>query len=394
MVLPRIKMVVLNHGVDLGGAEIVLLNTLEHLDNTKFYPILVVPQPGPLMERAQNLGIECQVVGLSERTLRLERTRIRPNILSGLLVLPFMWRLANYLKSVCPDIIYTNSTKAHIYGSVVAGWLHIPLIWRLNDVVDASGFHKLVRLFIYFFAKYFPQKILCVSRAVKEPLKKVGVSHEKLHTLYYGLDEVLLKPRSGRNKKGDGSVVIGNIGRLTPLKGQDIFIRAAVALLRRYPHLRFLIVGDSYYDRSDFEKQLKFLVKQSGVEEHVVFTGFVDDIPGFLEDIDILVNTSVRPDAFGMSVLEGMAAGKAVVATDYVGAKEIIESGKNGFILPSNDVSALVDVLQMLIEKPAKIKSLGREARRTVVRDFTLEKYIDQLEEFLIEVVSSRTRPV
>lgn len=384
--MKKCKLVILNHGLELGGAEMILLDWLRYIDRERFLPILIVPHPGPLMEEATLLGITCRIVSLNRKFLRLKRTRLGPNLIFSAFLIPFFFKLKKLFTVLQADIIMTNSTKAHIYGSIVARWMKLPLVWRLNDVVDERGFHAAIITLIVYTAKIFPTLILCGSNAVQEPLLKGGVNPNKLQILYNGLNPTVWEC-SYYQQINNKPIVIANIGRLTPLKGQDIFINAAIRLcLDGDSKIRFLIVGQALYDLSDFEEQLKLQVERASLTKLIRFTGFVRNIPRLLQEVDIIAHTSVLPDSFPTTILEGMAAGKAIIASDCGGAREMIKNGVNGILVPPKDEKALFEAMLKLKENPALIAALGRAARCTLESQFHIHTILSRLENCLIHV--------
>jgi glycosyltransferase involved in cell wall biosynthesis len=177
----------------------------------------------------------------------------------------------------------------------------------------------------------------------------------------------------------EGEVVIGNAGRLVRQKAQEYLVDLAVELKKRKKNVKILIAG---YGR--LEAQLREYARSSGVEDRIVFLGFVDDMKSFLDSIDIFVLTSLW-EGFGYVIVEAMANSRPVVAFDVSSNPEIIEDGKNGYLIPPYDIGLLTDRVVQLVENRRLSKQLGAYAKDSVYKRFNYDLALRKVEEFLME---------
>ena len=152
-----------------------------------------------------------------------------------------------------------------------------------------------------------------------------------------GDDEPIQKP--------DGELWFATIGGLTPLKGHDVFLKAAAIVRRERPEARFLIVGsiDAPEQGLDYPGHLRALADRLHLETVVRFLGQRHDVQRLLRQIDVVVQCNTAPEAFGRSVAEAMSAGLPVIASQGWSFSELIEDGRTGWLVPPGDVQALAD---------------------------------------------------
>ena len=177
----------------------------------------------------------------------------------------------------------------------------------------------------------------------------------------------------------EGEVVLGNAGRLVRQKAQKYLVDLAVELKKRKHNVKILIAG---YGR--LEAQLREYARSSGVEDRIVFMGFVDDMKSFLDSIDIFVLTSLW-EGFGYVIVEAMANRRPVVAFNVSSNPEIIEDGKNGYLIPPYDIGLLSDRVVQLIENKRLRKQLGDYAKESVYERFNYDLALSTVEKFLLE---------
>jgi glycosyltransferase involved in cell wall biosynthesis len=176
----------------------------------------------------------------------------------------------------------------------------------------------------------------------------------------------------------ESELVVGNIGRLDWWKGHEYFLEAVADLSQKFPHIRALIVGppESSPKNQAYFQKLRELTLTLGLENKVVFTGFRSDVPCLMSAVDIIVLSSSEPEPFGRVVIEGMAAGKPVVATAAGGVLDIIEDGVTGLLVPPRNAGAMAEAIEWLVVNQDKAHHIGRAARQHVVQTFALHRHI------------------
>jgi glycosyltransferase involved in cell wall biosynthesis len=224
--------------------------------------------------------------------------------------------------------------------------------------------------------------ILPVSNNTRERLIKHGVAPKKTITIHNAIDLDVFDAASRRGKidfKRDeiGKPTIVCVANLTPIKGQDYYLMANAKVLRQHP-ARFYVVGSGPQ-----RKHLEELARRLGIEKEIVFTGRIQwpKIYHFLSNIaDICISSSISEN-FPFYILECMAAGKPIVATNVGGVSECVIDGVTGYLVPPKDPSSLAIAISKLIDDPDHARKMGAEARKTVERKFSMQVMTRKLAE-------------
>ena len=175
---------------------------------------------------------------------------------------------------------------------------------------------------------------------------------------------------------GDGLIVVGTVGRLSPVKHQrllvDAFARAcATAAPDVAARMRLLLVGDGP-DRAALETQ----VAATGIAERVWMTGSRDDVPALMADLDLFVLPSLA-EGISNTILEAMACGLPVIATRVGGNAELVDAGRVGTLVPSDDVAAMAEALVAYTGDASRLAREGAAARRHVVERFSIDAMVE-----------------
>jgi glycosyltransferase involved in cell wall biosynthesis len=187
-------------------------------------------------------------------------------------------------------------------------------------------------------------------------------------------------------------LAVGVIGQLTPLKRQDLFIRAAASLIneRGYGEVAFLIIGAAGPQDARYEEQLRRLADELGVTEQVRFMGYVAELPAYLAAFDIIAVPS-HNEAFSLTLVEAMAAGCAVVASRVGGMMEILEGEVTGLLVAPDDEAELIAGLERLLADEHLRARLGAAAQPSALKRFGREQVINRIEQLYLEQVSTKT---
>jgi len=178
------------------------------------------------------------------------------------------------------------------------------------------------------------------------------------------------------------------IGRLDPQKGQDDFVRAASEVIQQVPNAHFVIVGEETKSEKGFTAHLQKLVEELQLEKKVRFLPYTDEVPRMLSAIDLLVLPS-HSETFGYILVEAMAMGKPVVATNAGGVPEIVEDGKSGLLCAPRDARAMAGHIVDLLRNPDLYSRIAFEARRRATKHFDFRSQMTRLEEILCSLRKS-----
>ena len=233
-------------------------------------------------------------------------------------------------------------------------------------------------------------RIIAVSEAVASQLLSDGVAApERISVVLNGIDtsgfeETRLKFDREQFLRSwnlpDHSLVVGTVGELTPLKGQAEFLQAAAQVLKQHPNAYFFIAGIDHSQGNKNHAALQHLIEELNLTERVRLVGWLEDLAQLYCALDVFVSAS-HTESFGLAIAEAMASGAAVVATETPGAREIIQAGETGLLVPIRDVDKLARAVLKLLDNKDRRVRLGRAAQQSVATQFSVERMIDETEE-------------
>jgi glycosyltransferase involved in cell wall biosynthesis len=259
------------------------------------------------------------------------------------------------------------------------------LIWSRRDmgILRTGKHHAAYRLMAG-----APDAVFAVSEQVRRHTIEVdGVAAERVVTVHNGLD---LKDwsgvgRAGRAEAGDG-VRITTVGNIRRVKGHDVLVRAAAAIVERFPSARFSVAGDVL--EADYFAELQALVRELGLTGRFEFVGGVARLDEHLSGADVFVLPS-RSEGFSNAIVEAMAAGLPVVATDVGGNAEAVRAGVTGYLVPSEDVGALTEAMAKLLAEPLRARAMGEAGRVAAAENFTTEAMMGKIAGVYARVLGS-----
>ena len=385
-----IKVAILNHSTDLGGAEVSILTFLRNMDRSRFDVTVILPSLGPFSRSLDAIGIPIRIVHLPSGLVRLKRGKALRSFLvliASLVTLKLFWlKLCIYLKRNDFNLILTNTVKAHLYGSIPARLCSLPLIWRFHDILSPPDFSPVLIRAISWFGKRFPEKILPVSNTAREHLIQNGVPEQRVEVIFNGVNSELFELNKDFNdirkeyRLPETVKLVGCIGRIIPQKGQKVLLRAIPGVLQRYPETFFLIIGDIFLGEEAYRKELLEIIEQNNLMKKVRLTGFREDMRDVLRSLDIVVFPSVAPEAFPLTILEAMILKKTVIASNIGGVKEIILEGVNGVLVEPNRPEQITEKILYLFDHPAVCDRMGEKAKEWVEQEFSLKDYVQAME--------------
>ncbi len=396
------RVLIVNHAVEIGGAEVALLRFLDKLDHNLIQPALACPKEGPLTDEVRKRGVPVYLGYPSARLLQVRR-RSMGGSLGKIPLYPWdmlttVIGLARLIKREKFDLVFTNSAKADIYGSLAGRLASRPVVWRMHDIVDTDAYSKLNVMLFKVCASLFAHRIIAISGAVAKAFEDLRISREKISVVYHGIDmeedKVLGKRMAMRRELGidEKDPVVGFVGRLVDWKGPDVFIRSAQEVSKRMPEARFLIVGDAVFGERDYVEQLKNLCLELGIEDRVIFTGYREDVLEVMSAMNVLVHASVLPEPFGMVLIEAMSLGLPVVATQGGGVGEIVKAEETGLIIPPKDSEAMAEAIFRILSDKGMARRMGEAGKRRAAELFDGDESVRNLEREILKAWTNRAR--
>lgn len=358
-----------NHGDIIGGGQISLLALMDQLD--LFSPEFVCPAEGTMTNAVRQAGIPVQIVEMPPLRLRNVLTMART-----------VWRLSRVAHRSGAKLIHANGSRSMFYAGLAGRLARLPVVWHVR-IVESDGWwdHVLSRL---------ATRIIAVSQAVRGRFHFLS-EEEKVQVVHNGVDLQAYVRGNGmalrrRLRLGDGPLV-GMVAQLIPWKRQADFIHAAALVAPAHPAARFLVVGTDPEPGRAYERELKELVAELGLEERVIFTGFVREMPDVMAMLDLVALTS-ESEPFGRVLIEAMAASRPVVATRGGGVPEIVVEGQTGLLVPVGDVERIASAVTWLLEDTGRRRAMGEAGRQRAVACFSIEAHVRKVEALYWEILA------
>ena len=359
----RYKAVYLDHCAKASGAELALARMLPALED--FDPLVVLAEEGPLVSLLLDRHVAVRVLPMAETSRGIERSSVHPGWEAGRALwgtLHYVGTLVRLLRAERPHVVVTNSLKSALYGGIAANLVGIPVVWHVADRIEPDYLPRPVVKLVRICARVLPSAVIANSAAVLRTLHLEA--DPKRPRAVEAIAPPCDLPGAGRQPHGsDGDVTIGMVGQLQPSKGQDVFLRAFATAFPDGP-VKGVVVGGAPFGEDDFELYLADLAAELGLRDRVRFTGHFNDPVSDMEGFDILVHASVIPEPFGQVVVEGMALGLPVVASDAGGPAEVITDHVDGILYPPGDIAALANALRELSTDIHLRRRLGEAAAR------------------------------
>lgn len=383
--MPRVLFV--DHVGVLGGGELSLLDITRHFRNTSQ---VILFEDGPFRERLEQAGVALTVLPASDAVTRISREGGLGHDLHALPgLLQLAWNLARRARSY--DLLYANSQKSMIVAAIAGLLARKPVIWHLRDLMTADHFSRLHRGVTTCFARTLITRVIANSDATRAAFIESGGCAKHVATVYNGIDsgpfdEVDADEVEQMRKELalDGAPIVGAFSRLAPWKGQHVLLEA----LQEVPEVHVLLVGDALFDEDKrYAEVLWQQTRRLGLMDRVHFLGFREDVPQLMQVVDVVVHTSTAPEPFGRVIVEGMLAGKPVVATRAGGALEIIKHNATGLLTPPGDSSALSEALSTLLRNPEKAASLAEAGRQSAAGRFSIPSMLAGVTDQICSIV-------
>lgn len=349
--------------------------------------LITGPAEGPegsLMLRAKSAGYRVIVIDEMKRSI-LPVKDFRTYL-----------RLKQILTDLKPDIVHTHSSKAGILGRWAADAVRIPgIVHTIHGLAFTASTSRVVNHVYRMLERQaapLTHKIVCVADSMRDQSLAAGVGlPDQYVTVYSGMEtrpflEPDVPPEIMRDRLGIApeDVVIGTVARLFHLKGHDDLLDIASRLVSAHPEVRFLWVGDGVL-RDHFQARMD----QMGLRSRFVITGMVppERVPSLVGAMDILVHPS-RREGLARALPQGHLAAKPVVTYDIDGAKEAVDHGVNGFLVPPFDQEELLQRLLDLLDDPNLRTTMGLAGREHALARFDVRVMVEELEKVYAEVTA------
>ena len=357
----------------MSGAEFSLLSLMKGLDRRRFQPLLLLPEEGPFAERARKLGIEIHFVPALIRFGEGYGLRALPRVARS------AWRIVTLIRRRRIAIVHANSPRAAYIGNLAGRLAGAFTLTHVRDIERSPFCSPAKSRWLGFLS----DRIIAVSKAAAAAVLDVRPAlGAKVEVIVNGVDpqEVRARPREevrGRLGIPAAAPLIGCVGILNPVKGQDVLIRAAARVRAEFPDLKVLLIGETFHAAdAAYREGLVQLASELGMGGCIVFTGFRDDVFDLVGALDVFVHPAVYRDPLPRTLLEAAALAKAIVASDTGGVPEIIDDRVSGILVKPGDDAALAAAVISLLRDPQTARRLGAAAREKAAAAFSIQGHV------------------
>jgi glycosyltransferase involved in cell wall biosynthesis len=302
-----------------------------------------------------------------------------------------IFRFKNLLLERGIDIVNVHRGEGHALSALTRNLngLRVPIVRTRGDIRPPRR-----DIFSRWLNRHGTDAVITANEALRGCyLDQLGIPHDKVSTIPLGIDELEFKP-SGRKaplrwKYGieEDSVLVGLLGRFSPVKGHLDFIAAAEIVASRCPEARFLIAGgEAQLTLSDLKRN----IDRRRLGEKFVLLGIVEDVREILEMLDVGVVTSVGSEAICRQALEYMAFGLPVVGTNVNAVPETVQDGTNGWVVPPGEPLKMAEAIVRLVSDSDLRRRFGECSRLLVEQEFSLARFALSTEQVYFGLLDKR----
>lgn len=334
------------------GAERIAVYLAEGLQKRGHRVVFALKHNRQLLKELHDRDIEAHALPISGK---------------GNLVAPFL--LAWLAESIGADVIHTHLSTASLWGAVAGKIACIPSI---------ASVHALNVKTCYAYSDL----LATCSEGVREHMIEQGLPGDRIEVMYNGLNpqqfEEIPSERAVREELGlpYDTAVIGEVAHLSPRKGQAVLLEAVALLVKRWPRLVCLLVGEGE-DRAALEQR----VEELGLTENVRVMGYRADARRIMQAMDVVTLPSVAIEGLGIALIEAAFLGKPVVGSDAPGIREALVDGRTGLLVPPRRPDALAAAIGEILSNPEMAVEMGERGRNRAKKMFSLDGMVTRAEE-------------
>lgn len=366
------------YSLDVGGMENVLVDIVNNFKSSFINPrfiICCIAKSGNTAKKIRKGNVK--IISINKKVgndfllpLKLTRIMTRENV----------------------KLVHTHGWGAYYDGvisAIMAG--KIPIIHTVHGkFFENLACEKIRRIYLQRLLSLQTDKIVTVSKDLQTYYSRLLHNSRKIYCIYNGVD--INKFNTSKNKDqvkrklglNPDDLVVGTVGRLDPIKDHETILKSASLVLKDLPNTKFLIIGDGL-----LKKNLEELAFKLKINNDVIFLGERNDIPELLNVMDIFILSSLF-EGNSKTLLEAMATGLPIIATNVGGNRELIEDRKTGILIPPSDKNYMADILKLINRDYKAYQFLGIQAREKVEKDFSIENMIFKYSKLYEEIITKK----
>lgn len=289
------------------------------------------------------------------------------------------------------NIIHTHEVRSDMVGLIIGKMYRIPVVATLHGWIQNGFKDKLFTKADKSILRFFDH-IICVSEKMKEEVLRLGIKEGKVTVLHNALDMESFRrnpnDRSFRSEIGVGNetLLVGNIGRLSPEKGQSDFILAASAVLKKRKDVRFILIG-----KGDDESRLRELARDLGILNDIIFAGYMTNMVSIYNSLDLVVQSSYT-EGMPNVILESLAMEVPVIATDVGGTSEAVINKETGVLSQPKRPEAMAANILNFVEDKKAFQRMAQKGRKLVCEKFSIDERTRKLSEIYDRLIFEKRK--
>ncbi|MBN1909749.1 MAG: glycosyltransferase family 4 protein [Pirellulales bacterium] len=370
----------------LSGCQNVSLDVLKSLDRTRYEPFLICQSPGPLTEAAQAEGIQC---------LFADRL-VRP-IAPYCDLIAFL-QLVRLMRKYRFDIVHTHSSKTGVLGRLAAKVAGVRTVMHTVHGFAFPAASSLLNRVLYFLLEWiggrFCDTMICLKQSDLDFARRwLWIAPERLQLIPNGIATGRFRPISADTREvvrqdvfgmAQNMPAVGMVGRLCRQKNPQCFVEAADLVLRQGTKAKFFLIGDG-----ELREELEADIRRRGRTADIVILGWRDDTPRLIASLDLFLLTS-RWEGLSLALLEALACGTPVIASDIPGNREVVLQGVDGLLGPDDDPMGFAEQMQKLLLHRGLRREYGKAGRHKIARDYRLDTRVARVERLYSHLAHDR----
>jgi len=389
--MKKILFIESNRDGTVGGSYYSLLYLMQGLNKSKYELHILFCQENMLIPEFKKVTPHVYVnnFGPSQSIpLKTAGDRIKwpYRFLDKILLKQF--KLNRIINEIKPDLVHLNNGYACMHEWMLAGYLR-----GIKVVGHDRGTEFPCNLQTKYFVRYL-DAIICVSDSFKNNVMKQQLKPKRIRRVYDGIKvdafdtiESLANDKINKEFKIEyGRPTVGIVGNIMRWKGQLVVVKAIKEVKKIFPDIKCLIIGKVALRSEDYKEEIDKYIKDNDLDKNIIFTGFRTDIPKILSILNVLLHASTDPEPFGLVVVEGMAMGKPVIATNLGGPAEIVTQNETGLLVTANDPNAMADAIVYCLSNKERAHEMGERGRKRFLEMFTSKKMVEETEKVYEEI--------
>ena len=365
-----------------GGGENLVARQIQYLRGVGYRVSLICPEESPFLtshaiDGVKTIGLPFgqQATNYTRRASKLSAVR------EQLTILPKLHKTMNAIR---PDLVYAIGSRSAKYVLPVVTLQRRKLCWSAGNLYQMTAIDRLL--------VQQSALIICASEVVRQQYTAFDAHAGKLQVLYHGVNLVefsAANPAEFRHSLNltDQDILVGVVGRISPAKGPLQFVQAIAPLLETHENLHAAVIGAAAEQDQSYLVQIQDCVDQCKARSRFHLVGWREDIPQIMKALDLLVLPSAG-EAFGIVIIEAMAAGKPVVAYAAGAVPEVILDQITGLHIPLGDIPAMRQAIDRLLANPSERRRMGEAGLTRVRENFDDDQILPKFAAIIAEALS------